>query len=106
LAAGLVLLTNWRPAKSFSISEEESLSLIFKSHLFTVNPLEQLNQAGILAKLKAQGQGSPKTSSGDDWLFYLTVMNHPQTPDRIKTLWKMSEDLKAKKIPPAPIAAR
>ncbi len=102
LAAALVLLTNWRPSSKFKLSEEDSLKLAMDSHLFTVSPAEQLNNAGLMAQ--ANAQKGPALTRGDDWLFYLMIMNHPETPARIKELWQMSEALKAQGIPPAPMA--
>ncbi len=99
LAAALVLLTNWRPSSKFKLSEEDSLKLAMDSHMFTVSPAEQLTQAGLLTKPEAQK--APTLSRGDDWLFYLMIMNHPETPARIKELWQMSEAFKAQGIPPA-----
>ncbi len=99
LAAALVLLTNWRPSSKFKLSEEDALKLAMDSHMFTVSPAEQLTQAGLLTKPDAQK--APTLSRGDDWLFYLMIMNHPETPARIKELWQMSEAFKAQGIPPA-----
>ncbi len=103
LAAALVLLTNWRPSSKFKLSEEDSLKLAMDSHLFTVSPAEQLNNAGLMAQPSAQK--GPALTRGDDWLFYLMIMNHPETPARIKELWQMSEALKAQGIPPASLTA-
>ncbi len=103
LAAALVLLTNWRPSAKFKLSEEDSLKLAMDSHMFTVSPAEQLAEAGFLTKPNAAK--GPALSRGDDWLFYLMIMNHPETPARIKELWQMSEALKAQGVPPAPLTA-
>jgi Zn-dependent protease with chaperone function/MFS family permease len=95
LALALGLLTTWRP-KQFAISGLQLPRLAAVSHMMTVNPLLQLQQAGALPKNDLSG---PPVGKADNFMLDL-FMTHPDTLWRIRTLKKMADALGQDLTPP------
>ncbi|MFA6002626.1 MAG: M48 family metalloprotease [Elusimicrobiota bacterium] len=88
LALALGLLTSWRPRK-ISVLESIRLPIIAaNAHRYTVNPLQQMQNAGVLPKLDAATQ--IVVGKSDDFLFNLFI-THPDTTQRIERLYDMAE---------------
>ena len=88
LALALGMLMTWRPPKGFSFKAERIPRLAAVAHLFTVNPLEQLDRAGVLPRAEAVAAGV--VGAEDEFISNL-FMTHPDTVARIETLNKVSE---------------
>lgn len=102
LALGLGLLTTWRPPQGFVIPGARLPTLMALSHITTVNPFEQLQNAGALPKLDALTESV--VGRADDFLLELFI-THPNTGVRISKLHDMAEALRAARPrPPAPPA--
>ncbi|MEK7383992.1 MAG: M48 family metalloprotease, partial [Elusimicrobiota bacterium] len=99
LALALGMLTTWRPKEGFSLSSAELPKLAAISPIMTVNPLQQMQTAGVLPKL------DPLTSAvvgkGDDFMFNLFI-THPDTLVRIQKLSDKAEEMRAAKNGGAP----
>lgn len=91
LALALGLLTTWRPQR-FAVSELPRLAAV--SHMMTVNPLQQLEEAGVLPKSDAMPVGR-----ADNFMLELFI-THPDTLWRIRTLKIMAEALSQDRNPP------
>jgi Zn-dependent protease with chaperone function/MFS family permease len=105
LALGLGLLTTWRPPQGFMIPGARIPTLMAISHITTVNPFEQLDNAKAMPKLDAMVEAV--VGRGDDFLLELFI-THPNTGVRISKLHDMAEALRAarpRRTPPAPPAA-
>jgi Zn-dependent protease with chaperone function/MFS family permease len=88
LAVALGLLITWRPSQGFLISAANLPLTAATAHMFTVNSLDQLNNAGALPKLEVWG-----AEKGDNFLFDLFT-THPDTRIRIERLHDMSEAMR------------
>lgn len=88
LALALGMLTTWRPAQGFMVSAARLPLTAATAHMFTVNALEQLDNAGALPKLEVWG-----AEKGDNFLFDLFI-THPDTRIRIERLHDMSEAMR------------
>lgn len=86
LALALGMLTTWRPTRAFKVSPARVPLLAAWAHLFTVNPLQQLDAAGALPKNAA-------ADKADNFLLELFI-THPDTRKRIERLFDMSEALR------------
>lgn len=102
LALALGLLTTWRPPQGFSFPGMRVPTLMALSHITTVNPFEQLNNAGAMPKLDAFTQAV--VGRGDDFLLELFI-THPNTGVRISKLHDMAEALRAARPRRGPPAA-
>ncbi|OGS37643.1 MAG: hypothetical protein A2506_08140, partial [Elusimicrobia bacterium RIFOXYD12_FULL_66_9] len=94
LALALGMLTTWRPKAGFVLPGADLPRLAALSHLMTVNPLQQIQEAG------AMPQFDPVTSAvvgkGDDFLFNLFI-THPATMVRISKLADMAAAMRSAK---------
>ena len=92
LALALGMLTTWRPKAGFVLPDGVMPRMAALSHLMTVNPLQQAQEAGVLPPL------DPVTSAvvgkGDDFLFNLFI-THPDTMVRISKLADMADAMRA-----------
>ena len=99
LALALGLLTTWRPAADFRLPGAAVPRAASMQHIMIVNPLEQLENAGELARPSASGG----PTRADDLIFELFI-THPNTGVRIRKLHDMSQATKgvrpAKPRPP------
>lgn len=93
LALGLGLLTTWRPPQGFVIPGATLPRAAALQHIMTVNPLDQLDQAGMRPALGASGA----PTKADDFLFEMFI-THPNTGTRIEKLHDMSRAMKGTKI--------
>ncbi|MFH2202628.1 MAG: M48 family metalloprotease [Elusimicrobiota bacterium] len=94
LALGLGLLTSWRPASMFTFERALLPRLAAMANVMTVNPLQQLREAGALPGATPKSvKGMPVTQQ-DDWFFNLFI-THPDTTQRIERLDAMAEALAA-----------
>jgi Zn-dependent protease with chaperone function len=92
LALGLGLLTSWRPQPKAEFEKERLPLIAAQAHMMTVNPLEQLKNAGILPGMDALSK--LLVSKEDDFFFNLFI-THPDTTQRIERLHDMAEALSA-----------
>ncbi len=101
LALALGLLTTWRPAAGFRLPGATIPRAASMQHMMIVNPLEQLENAGVLPQTSASGGAT----RADDLIFELFI-THPNTGVRIRKLHDMSEAMKTtrpiKPRPPEP----
>jgi Zn-dependent protease with chaperone function/MFS family permease len=93
LALGLGLLTTWRPPQGFVIPGATLPRAAALQHIMTVNPLDQLEQAGLRPALGASGA----PTKADDFLFEMFI-THPNTGTRIEKLHDMSRAMKGMKL--------
>jgi Zn-dependent protease with chaperone function len=93
LATGLGLLTAWRPSAGFAFARPMLPRLASQAHIMTVNPVEQLHDAGLLGGKDAAGV---PVSKADDWFFELFI-THPNTTQRIERLHDMAMALDAQR---------
>ncbi|MCX5795640.1 MAG: M48 family metalloprotease [Elusimicrobia bacterium] len=89
LALALGLLTTWRPKTLGPAIAAERLPIVAaNSHLFTVNPVEQMQKAGALPK--SDPLSDMVVGKQDDFLFNLFI-THPDTTQRIERLGEMAQ---------------
>jgi len=104
LALALGLLTTWRPKTLGPVIPTERLPVVAaNSHLFTVNPLEQMHKAGALPKSDALSD--LVVGKQDDFLFNLFI-THPDTTQRIERLYAMAQALEASNAGPIGLRAQ
>ncbi|MBI3297653.1 MAG: M48 family metalloprotease [Elusimicrobia bacterium] len=102
LALGLGMLVTWQMPAGFTLRRELLPIIASQAHVMTVNPLEQLRNAGQLPKLDAVT--SALVGKEDDFFFNLFI-THPDTMQRIERLYEMAEALAARlrgQPPPGP----
>lgn len=94
LALGLGMLVTWQMPPGFTLRKELLPIVASQAHVMTVNPLEQLRNAGQLPKLDL----ITRTLVGkeDDFFFNLFI-THPDTMQRIERLYEMAEALAARR---------
>lgn len=97
LALGLGLLATWRPPSGGIRGSLDRLHYwTATTHLFTVNPLHQLQEAGVLGEGTAVAAYTKRPVEWrDNWLFNLFV-THPDTALRIERLYEMAGALRRK----------
>lgn len=83
LALALGMLMSWRPGANFHLPGYDLPILMALSHLMTVNPVKQVDEAGALPKLDAVT--TAVVGKNDDFLFNLFI-THPETMERIEKL--------------------
>ena len=97
LALALGLLTTWRPKTLGPAIAAERLPIVAaNAHLFTVNPVEQMQKAGVLPQ--SDSLSDMVVGKQDNFLFNLFV-THPDTTLRIERLYEMAEAKDAGVIP-------
>ncbi|MBI2363015.1 MAG: M48 family metalloprotease, partial [Elusimicrobia bacterium] len=96
LALGLGMLITWQMPAGFTLRKELLPIIASQAHVMTVNPLEQLRNAGQLPKLDAVTRAL--VGREDDFFFNLFI-THPDTMLRIERLYRMAEALAAGKKP-------
>jgi Zn-dependent protease with chaperone function len=94
LALGLGMLVTWQMPAGFTLRKELLPIVASQAHVMTVNPLEQLRNAGQLPKLDAVTKAL--VGKEDDFFFNLFI-THPDTMLRIERLYQMAEALAARK---------
>lgn len=94
LALGLGMLVTWQMPAGFTLRKELLPIVASQAHVMTVNPLEQLRNAGQLPKLDALTRAL--VGKEDDFFFNLFI-THPDTMMRIERLYEMAEALAAKR---------
>ena len=94
LALGLGMLITWQMPGGFTLRKELLPIVASQAHVMTVNPLEQLRNAGQLPKLDALTRAL--VGREDDFFFNLFI-THPDTMLRIERLYDMAEALAAQK---------
>ncbi|MBI5201705.1 MAG: M48 family metalloprotease, partial [Elusimicrobia bacterium] len=94
LALGLGLLMSWRPAAGFRLDRRRLPFVAATQQLFTVNPGEQLLEAGMLES-SGRFQGRPVEKK--DNAFMNLFITHPDTTERIEKLWDMTQAMDAAK---------
>ena len=94
LALGLGMLITWQMPAGFTLRKELLPIIASQAHVMTVNPLEQLRNAGQLPKLDALTRAL--VGREDDFFFNLFI-THPDTMLRIERLYQMAEALAARK---------
>ncbi|MBI5596463.1 MAG: M48 family metalloprotease [Elusimicrobia bacterium] len=94
LALGLGMLITWQMPAGFTLRKELLPIIASQAHVMTVNPLEQLRNAGQLPKLDAITRAL--VGREDDFFFNLFI-THPDTMLRIERLYRMAEALAAGK---------
>ena len=95
LALALGLLMTWRP-RHLQLNPIDLPRLSAVSHIMTVNPLQQLDEAGALPKSELL---SLPFGRGDGFLQDL-FLTHPDTTWRIETLLELTEALGQDETPP------
>lgn len=93
LALALGLLMTWRPRQHLNPMDLPRLSSV--SHIMTVNPLQQMQAAGVL---KSELLDLP--FGGGDGFMQDLFLTHPDTTVRIQRLLKMAEALGHDQAPP------
>ncbi|MDD5657682.1 MAG: M48 family metalloprotease, partial [Elusimicrobia bacterium] len=88
LALALGLLTSWRPKTAMPVAAERLPIVAANAHIYTVNPLQQLQQAGALPKLDRVMEAV--VGKADDFFMNLFI-THPDTTQRIERLYELSE---------------
>ncbi|MBI4345818.1 MAG: MFS transporter [Elusimicrobia bacterium] len=96
LALGLGLLMSWRPNAGFRFDRRRLPFIAATQQLFTVNPGEQLLEAGVLESSE-RFQGRPVEKK--DNAFLNLFITHPDTTERIEKLWDMTQAMDAKHGP-------
>ncbi|HVE11778.1 MAG TPA: M48 family metalloprotease [Elusimicrobiota bacterium] len=87
LAIGLGLLTSWRPKPGAAFDRRLLPRIASQAHVMTVNPMEQMRDAGMLPKFNAVGR--LVLGKEDDFFFNLFI-THPDTGLRIERLYDMA----------------
>jgi Zn-dependent protease with chaperone function len=94
LALGLGMLITWQMPSGFTLRKELLPIIASQSHVMTVNPLEQLKNAGLMPKMDALTRAL--VGREDDFFFNLFI-THPDTMLRIERLYEMAEALAARR---------
>ncbi len=84
LGLGLGLLMTWQPPKGFQVDNLAVIAL--NAHRYTVNPLEQMRNAGVLPRLSRLAEA---LAGGSDDFFFNLFVTHPDTLLRIMRLRDM-----------------
>lgn len=97
LALGLGLLTTWRPGASARIDRKELPLLASQAHIMTVNPIDQLRQAGAIP---GQDFVTRLVVGKEDDFFFNLFITHPNTRQRIERLHEMALANKPRTVSP------
>ncbi|MHB2025473.1 MAG: M48 family metalloprotease [Elusimicrobiota bacterium] len=99
LAMALGLLTSWRPPRGFSLNASARARLTAFSHIFMMDPGEQLSRKHDFSAPAADLSGARpvRLGRGENFLFELLAGTHPETSVRIQTLARMAKSAEAEK---------